>query len=83
MNPRPDWVDDALCRGDDPAIWHPEYKSDERIAVAVCHECPVRADCLEYALVYNQRDGIWGGLSPLERIKFGYRMLAILRPGAS
>lgn len=29
--------------------------------------CPVREDCLRYALLTSQRYGIWGGLTELER----------------
>lgn len=42
-------------------------------AKAVCAGCPVRSDCLEYALdmVANVDDqyGVWGGLDPAERRK--------------
>ena len=36
-------------------------------AKQVCDECPVSADCLEYALETNQDSGIWGGTSEEER----------------
>jgi WhiB family redox-sensing transcriptional regulator len=29
--------------------------------------CPVRAECLAYALEHDERFGIWGGLSERER----------------
>jgi WhiB family redox-sensing transcriptional regulator len=29
--------------------------------------CDVRAECLEYALLHDERFGIWGGLSERER----------------
>lgn len=32
----------------------------------ICAGCPERLPCLEYALK-NERDGIWGGLLPIER----------------
>jgi WhiB family redox-sensing transcriptional regulator len=38
----------------------------ERKAKAVCARCPLRAECLEYALRHPARYGIWGGLSPEE-----------------
>jgi hypothetical protein len=36
-------------------------------AVAGCMGCPVRGECLVYALASEQRHGIWGGLAPHER----------------
>ena len=32
-----------------------------------CKTCKVRRECLEYALAYDERFGIWGGLSERER----------------
>lgn len=34
---------------------------------AVCAACPVRDECLDYALERRQDDGIWGGMTPKER----------------
>jgi WhiB family redox-sensing transcriptional regulator len=36
-------------------------------AKAVCAGCPVRPDCLAFALDTEQNDGVWGGLSETER----------------
>lgn len=36
-------------------------------AKEVCGECPVKVDCLDYALETNQDSGIWGGTSEEER----------------
>ncbi|UCG41060.1 MAG: WhiB family transcriptional regulator [Acidimicrobiia bacterium] len=38
-----------------------------RRAQAVCAGCPVKAECLEFALASNQSLGIWGGTTPNER----------------
>jgi WhiB family redox-sensing transcriptional regulator len=45
----------------------PEPGSSPRPAKAVCHACPVRAECLEYALANDELYGVWGGLSPQAR----------------
>lgn len=34
---------------------------------ALCDGCPVRVDCLDYALTVGERFGMWGGLTPAER----------------
>ena len=35
-------------------------------AKAICYNCPVKADCLAWAMK-NREDGIWGGTTPVER----------------
>ncbi len=37
------------------------------IAKAQCFGCPVRAECLAYALDQNEVFGVWGGTDPDER----------------
>ena len=41
--------------------------SEIRIAKSICAECPVKRECLDYALVADEPYGIWGGLTPTER----------------
>lgn len=38
-----------------------------RYVKQLCAACPVREGCLEYALEHDEKDGIWGGLTPEER----------------
>ena len=63
------WMDDARCTDTDPELWFPELDSvwRARAAKRICEKCPVKKECLDYALVNRFRDGIWGGLSPTER----------------
>jgi WhiB family redox-sensing transcriptional regulator len=61
------WQDGAACTGLDPAIFFPTQGEDTRPAKDVCKICDVQADCLEYALKYNEKFGIWGGASERER----------------
>lgn len=64
-----EWRRRAACRGMEPDLWfpHSEQPEDEAPAKAVCATCPVRLDCLEFALVTRQDDGVWGGVGPRER----------------
>jgi WhiB family redox-sensing transcriptional regulator len=39
----------------------------EARAKAICQECPVRQECLHYALDVGEPHGIWGGLNESER----------------
>lgn len=66
----PSWMDQAICPETDPELFHPETAGHAYIvreAKAVCARCPVRDECLEYALAIDERWGIWGGLLPSER----------------
>lgn len=60
------WRRAALCLGQDPGIWYPIDAGGVE-AVAICAACPVRLDCLGWALEHNERDGIWGGVSARRR----------------
>lgn len=57
------------CGQTDPEAFYPEKGGSTREAKAVCHECPVEPDCLEYALENRERWGVWGGTSERERRK--------------
>ena len=66
------WQDDAACREYPGDFWYAEkHKAGAqqllREGKAICAECPVRAECLEYAVINNERYGVWGGLSPRQR----------------
>lgn len=69
------WQDRALCRGANADLFfaphHVEKKEDrearEAQAKAVCARCPVRRECLDFALAVREPHGIWGGLNEIER----------------
>lgn len=69
------WQFDAACRGEDASLFFaPSYfeKREEKAArearaKVYCARCPVRRECLEYALKVREPHGIWGGLNELER----------------
>jgi WhiB family transcriptional regulator, redox-sensing transcriptional regulator len=46
-----------------------ECQMREAKAAAVCARCPVRAQCLDYALVNSIKHGVWGGLSQEQRAR--------------
>jgi WhiB family transcriptional regulator, redox-sensing transcriptional regulator len=62
-----DWHEQALCAQTDPEAFFPEKGGSTREAKRVCLSCDVRSECLEYALMNDERFGIWGGLSERER----------------
>ncbi len=61
------WQERALCAQSDPEAFFPEKGGSTREAKRVCASCEVRVECLEYALMHDERFGIWGGLSERER----------------
>lgn len=61
------WLEQALCTQTDPEVFFPEQGSSNRAAKATCSRCPVREQCLDYALTNHELHGIWGGLSERER----------------
>lgn len=67
------WMVDAACRGVAEDLWFPERgdtksaQSEIRQAKAVCANCTVRYECLDYAIANHEVFGIWGGLTEKER----------------
>jgi WhiB family redox-sensing transcriptional regulator len=47
-------------------LFFDKARKAEREAKKICAGCPVIAECLEQALVYNY-EGVWGGTSAKER----------------
>ena len=61
------WAAFSSCRDSDPDTFFPVTADGERAAIRICHGCPVRMDCLEFALEAKIRFGIWGGLTEKQR----------------
>ena len=68
---QPNWHESAACRGHGPDLFFMEQPTRLVIAEAkaVCSICPVRGQCLQFAMDTNQIHGIWGGLNMFERRK--------------
>lgn len=62
------WKDDGLCAEVDPDLFFPETgaRTTAGDAKKVCLACPVRLQCLEYALSHGET-GIWGGMTDRQR----------------
>ena len=76
MLPRPNWgwQDAAACKGEDLLLFfgpdgerQPEREIRERKAKSICADCPVRLECLNYAVSRPEKYGTWGGLNEDER----------------
>jgi len=57
----------AACVGTDPELFFPPPGVPAAAAKQVCAGCLVRQLCLEWAVETEQRFGVWGGMSPVER----------------
>ncbi len=88
-----DWMLEASCRNWSQNVFYwdsgsrnpmdPEEQRKQKVAKAICRRCPVRRQCLEYALAHEQPDpvylgrglsvsntpafGVWGGFTAAER----------------
>jgi WhiB family transcriptional regulator, redox-sensing transcriptional regulator len=69
------WEMRAACRGPASAPFFPPITAEtsgarrrrEAAAKRICSDCPVRSECLEYALRVREPFGIWGGRTEAER----------------
>lgn len=59
------WRRLAQCKPNDYLFYG--GRSDQAHAKALCHGCPVRLDCLAYALDTREPFGVWGGMTEFER----------------
>ena len=55
------------CREIPPGTFFPSDGVGDEVARRICAECPVKAPCLEYALLHRIDHGVWGGASERER----------------
>lgn len=72
----PNW-DKARCKGMGPKRGDKEdiFFDDEELALSICNTgsktkpgpCPIREECLLFALVNNNAHGVWGGLPEYDR----------------
>lgn len=68
------WAEFGDCRGLDPEIFYPNTNLSSAAAVlqverakAICRECVVVEQCLEYAIANRENYGVWGGQTERER----------------
>lgn len=68
------WRPLGACKGSDTGLFYSDLEEPTREAKAICRGCPVRAECLEYALVCRETEGVWGGMSEKERRRVEKRL---------
>jgi WhiB family redox-sensing transcriptional regulator len=67
-----EWRHDAACANEGTDLFFPVGESGSALVQAeqaklICRRCPVRDDCLQFALTNREDFGVWGGLSEAER----------------
>jgi WhiB family transcriptional regulator, redox-sensing transcriptional regulator len=72
------WADDGDCQYADPELWFPAPGERAEAAKSICAQCPVKAECLAYAMPRSELEGIWGGTSQRQRARM--RVKAQLAP---
>lgn len=78
--PMGEWRERGLCRekirnGEAEQRWWFPERGDPGVFVerarAICWDCPVRKECLDWAVNNNEGGGMWGGVSPRNRRGIG------------
>lgn len=63
-------LSDGACRDEDPEVFFPDRNNPSwHKAKAICDKCPVRMQCLQWAIENNEQHGIWGGMVYRERLQ--------------
>jgi WhiB family transcriptional regulator, redox-sensing transcriptional regulator len=75
-----EWSLEGICNTTEkPDSFFPERGYSPLEALKTCRHCPVKRDCLEYALVHGEQ-GVWGGTTDRERrLKFPFIIIEMLR----
>lgn len=61
------WAAYASCRSADPEIFFSAADDSVAEAIRICRGCPVRQECLEWAILTHARYGVWGGMTERQR----------------
>ena len=61
------WMSHGNCAHRDPSMFFPSDGVGVEIARKACEGCPVKTQCLEYAIAERIDHGVWGGCSERER----------------
>jgi len=61
------WMARGNCAEKPPSVFFPSDGVGVEVAKRVCADCPVKNQCLEYALDNRIDHGVWGGTSERER----------------
>jgi WhiB family redox-sensing transcriptional regulator len=78
------FMNQGACNSTDPDLFFPGRGESTAEAKRICQGCPVRQECLDYAMTPPfERFGIWGGLSERERRRIRRQSLHTREDGAA
>lgn len=60
------WRDRSACTGEPTELFFPEVERVHPAVAELCGRCPVREDCLDYAIAGHEA-GIWAATTSNER----------------
>jgi WhiB family transcriptional regulator, redox-sensing transcriptional regulator len=83
LPPLPAFFAEAACISADPDVFFPDKGEHSEEAQAICGACPVRVDCLEYAIAEDIHDGVWGGVTERKRQRMRARYHGRVRTSAA
>lgn len=67
--------DEALCVGLGSGIdFYAMHHDEQQRAIKICLRCPVREECLRYALEACEEFGVWGGYTATDRRRIRKQM---------
>jgi WhiB family redox-sensing transcriptional regulator len=61
------WITQGACKGTATGVFYPERGESTLGPQAICRTCPVRVECLDYAMRGREAWGIWGGTTENQR----------------
>lgn len=69
--------DRAACQNENPHIFFPGKGQNDLLeqALAICNHCPIKTECLAFALCTGEDAGVWGGTSGQDRRRHRGRLL--------
>jgi WhiB family redox-sensing transcriptional regulator len=70
------WVEQAKCKEADVKQFFPQREIGHNVSKTVrkyCEVCPVKQQCLDFAMSQDEIPGIWGGVTRLQRRSFKSR----------
>ncbi len=71
-HPDDEWRELGACWDSYDPLFFPDTYGG-KAAIEVCNGCVVATPCLDYALVTNQRHGVWGGRTRSQRVRMKIR----------
>lgn len=74
------WRQFAACGDMNVADFFPEEGANVTLEIKiVCRGCPVRNECLDFAIRTKQKYGVWGGYNEQDRRRTRRKSVALIR----